>query len=140
MSTQTDEIITSLTQIPFIEGGRDENGCDCWGLVVVFYDKIFNKQLPFYGNVYYKNKENYNKTCSDINDIVDNEGLLKETTNPKFGDIVILNVFGRPLHIGIIIDNTRIIHTGRNTGVVIEKLTGAKWKSRIMGYYTLITN
>ena len=46
-----------------------------------------------------------------------------------------LNVMGRPLHIGVIIDNKKMIHTNRNSGVVIENFTGAKWKPRIIAYY-----
>lgn len=139
MQAQIEDTITSLTQIPFVEGGRDDKGCDCWGLVVVFYKNIFNINLPFYGNVFYENEKNYDTTCDEIENIKNTDALFKQIEKPEFGDIIMLRVMGRPLHIGVVLDNKKMIHTNTKSGVVIEKFTGDKWKSRIMGYYTVVT-
>lgn len=34
--------------IPFKDGGRDFDGCDCWGLVMLYYKKQLELDLPDY--------------------------------------------------------------------------------------------
>lgn len=34
--------------IPFLEGGRSYDGCDCWGFIYLFYKDILNIILPSY--------------------------------------------------------------------------------------------
>lgn len=34
--------------IPFVPGGRDRKGADCYGLMVLVYREMFNTELPEY--------------------------------------------------------------------------------------------
>lgn len=52
---------------------------------------------------------------------------------PRFGDIVLINIYGVPTHVGIYLDNENILHTTETTGTVVDKMS--RWRSRIVGYY-----
>lgn len=43
--------IEKYMSIPFLSGGRDERGVDCWGLIYLIYLKELGVQLPTYGAI-----------------------------------------------------------------------------------------
>lgn len=130
-------VIEELQEIPFVEGGRDEQGCDCWGLVMLFYQKAYGFDLPKFEDIYYKSAANYEVTVDGIEAEKAKQGLFTPVEEGSEGDVVLLNAKGRPLHMGIVLDSMNMIHTAKLHGVVIESYKGAKWKNRIVGLYRL---
>ena len=109
-----------LVGIPYTEK-------DCWGIVSEFYRLHFNIELS---NLDYHNPLD----TVEIDGVVQKEKpKYKEIHNPKFGDIILLRVYGLPVHVGIYLDNRSFLHTLKNTGSIIDNLS--RWKSRTIGYY-----
>jgi cell wall-associated NlpC family hydrolase len=131
-----------MMEIPFVEGGRSKKGCDCWGLVRIFYKDILNIELPSFENIYLNENRNYSETSDNIEreKIKEKRDRFKQVNNPKYGDIILISLMGRPIHIGVALDNKTMIHTRKSSGVVIEDFSGVKWNKRIEGYYRLIQN
>lgn len=44
-------VIEKYMSIPFLNGGRDEKGADCWGLVYLVYLRELGITLPTYGAI-----------------------------------------------------------------------------------------
>ena len=76
----------------------------------------------------------------DLEKIKEKRHKFKQVDNPKHGDIILINLMGRPIHIGVALDNKTMIHTIKSSGVVIEDFSGVKWNKRIEGFYRAIQN
>lgn len=117
-----------LVGIPFKDGGRDENGYDCWGLA----RELFKRQGI--------NLRDY--TCSSENTIVvaqlmkGDEPLWEKLQKPRSGCLIAIRMLhdGWANHCGIYIENGKFIHAySEETGVVIDRIQ--RWGPRIIGYY-----
>ena len=118
--------------IPYQDWGRDYNGCDCYGLVYLFYRDYLNIELPSYS---YNSKEHKPNTISNIINKHKKE-LFKQVKEPNFGDCIIFNVYGNSTHIGIFLDNNQFLHnTELRRFSCIDRLNHIFWKSRIEGFY-----
>lgn len=130
-------LIERLQEIPYVEGGRDLSGCDCWGLVILYYSHVYGFDMPKFEDIYYRSSVDYETTVESIEIEKNKLGIFEEQITPEQGDIVLINARGRPLHMGIVLDNTDMVHTDKRHGVVIESYKGAKWVNRIVGFYRL---
>lgn len=118
-------------RIPFAEKGRDEKSCDCWGLVRLIYKKELNIDLPDYLDCY-ENTLQRDVLSKLINDEKNNKWVVPE--QPKEFDVIILNVFNRPMHVGIVTRPGFMIHCSKDINTVHEKYTTMGWKNRVMGF------
>lgn len=128
-------IPTWVYTLPYIEGGRTKQGADCWGLVVLLYKELFNITLTEYGDITLPSIKECHQTSKRLQQELVNQKMFYEVSSPEFGDVILLNVLGEPLHIGFCLDSKTMIHTGRKHGVVIENFTEMKWERKIAGFY-----
>jgi len=117
--------------IPYKDKGRDFNGCDCWGIVQLIFKYELNIILPSY-------TENY----ASVAELKEIELLIKDQIvnwmpidKVKPFDIVIMNIMGSPVHTGLIINKTQMIHTLPGHNSVCNKYDDPRWKKRIQGFY-----
>lgn len=110
-------MIDKYRDIPYIAGGRDLNGLDCWGLVRLVRIDMGRDDLPLFDSVNPLNKKLFTKSKESC---VLDFGLAK--TAVKEGAIA-CGFRGRLCyHVGIvIIANGRymVLETDENTGVVL---------------------
>lgn len=100
--------------IPYIEGGRDFNGADCYGVIRLWllYRNVVD--LPEWGSVISKRRTEcaaaYNKTVS---------GFIS-VTDPQPDDIITChNIAGDLEHIGAVVDSgtgLAIYHSTKDSG------------------------
>ncbi len=117
-----------LIGVPFVDGGRDKSGLDCWGLV----KEAFRRQgceVP-----------DYHISAVEAADIA---GTMKRQEDdwvrlngPHVGCLVLLRLTPGlwANHVGIYIGDGRFLHAYLPTGVCIDRLR--RWQSRIVGYYS----
>ena len=129
--------IVKYLSIPFGDRGRSFESCDCFGLVQLFYKHEFNIELPSYVEAY-ENEKDRDAICNEINKERKLSGWT-ETHDPEYGNLIVLNILGRPLHLGIMLNNTDFIHCMKNKGVVVEKTTDISWANRINGFLSWTT-
>lgn len=116
--------------IPFKSRGRDYSGIDCWGLVRLVYSEQYNINLPSFEQDY---------TDSDtirINELISQykEGW-QSVDSPEAGNIVLLNIFGQPRHVGVMVNSTDFLHSRNGYDVAIDSIIGTRWSNRIAGFY-----
>lgn len=95
-------------KIPFKHLGRDKKGCDCLGLIRLFYTQEFNIELPDYQDY----EENWHlQDARQISKSYTKFGFVKKHGPPQYGDILLLNDAGYPKHLGVVISDSDFLHT-----------------------------
>ncbi len=120
--------------IPFVERGREMGGCDCWGLVKLFYANEFAIELPGHEDLYATTTD----LAGTLGVFVDEKKRWLKVSEPAPGDVIVLLMSGYPVHVGIVIDSTRMLHIERGLDAVIERFDTALWRNRIEGFYRYV--
>ena len=118
--------------IPYVDKGRDFSGVDCYGLIYLIYRTEFNIPLPHYLDAYPSANDKWAASKAVSKGLT--EGWEKVKI-PQFGDMLILNILGRPWHCGMMISLTRFIHAPIHHLVSMERLNNPIWTQRINGFY-----
>lgn len=117
--------------IPFVSGGREYSGCDCWGLARLFYKDELNIDLPSFSSEY---------TSTDSERMAELIAQYQEgwasRAQPEVGDLLLFRVFGVESHIGIYIGGSRFIHSIEGYASAVQSLESPEWKKRFVGAYT----
>lgn len=116
-----ENIKNKLIGIPFILNRKDFSGCDCRGIVWLYYKYIKNKEYPFSdgGSVFFRNKRN------DLQRIIN---VLKTFANPvgsneiNEGDIVVIKSLNGIGALGVCINDKQILHMDSVVGSCLTKL------------------
>lgn len=118
--------------IPFKERGQDWDGCDCFGLVRLFYKTEYGVILTDLTTQYQSTSDKENiKKAAEIE-----KKNARLTNTPKEGDVILFHFYGYPMHVGIYIDNQRMLHVMKGIDAVIEKHTKNYWQHRKLGVFT----
>jgi cell wall-associated NlpC family hydrolase len=121
-------------QIPFKSGGRDFNGCDCYGLVRLVLKEEFGKELPMLSNEY----KNANVVIDTEKVVKKNLPLLiaKEKGTPDEGDVGVFSYRGHTSHVGVYVGRGKVLHILSTAKYpVCEKLNSPFLKGRLNGFY-----
>ena len=119
--------------IPFVSGGRDRSGLDCYGLLRLVLSEQFGKELPALSSEY-----------SSADDFIETEKVLsahrpllagRQVESPEPGDICVIKYMGFPSHVGIYVGDGLVLHTLRATWSVLQRCGDPHLKGRIEGWY-----
>lgn len=121
--------------IPYEAGGREVSGADCWGLILILYREFFSISLPEYCNLMYVPGGELEGTSESIFKEFSKGHVFQEVDVPDFGDVVLIEMLGNPVHIGFCLNSKQMIHLSAGSGVSIENFTEGKWNRKISGFY-----
>jgi len=128
-----------LIGIPFVDGGRDENGLDCYGCAIEAF-KRFGVKAPDL-NMACEAVELAGYDPKEIGKIIWKERhrwkRLKELEVPCLVAMSLATP-GFYNHIAVHIGDDRIIHTRRGANVCIEKLSSPRYNRRKKRYYKYV--
>lgn len=119
--------------IPFRFGGRDRRGLDCYGLVVLVYREQFGIELPDYLTHY--GPEPTRHTLQRTYETALSQPCWQLTKRPRTGDVVLLKVFGLPIHCGLVVGQHTMLNTRIDVASCLERLDGFQWRDRVVGYF-----
>ena len=123
--------VNSYIGIPYLSKGRTREGMDCLSLVEAVYKNVFNILLPEYNHVDSDNLSN----VADKMIEEENSGRWIKLDKPESGCVVLMNIAGHPVHVGIVLNDNYMLHSLKGHNSVVEKFTGMKWNKRIEGFY-----
>ena len=119
----------SYISIPFKPDGRDRSGTDCWGLVVAVYKERLNIELPDFRGIFTEqNPVTLRRVAKEM--AAYKEKWTKVSVPQEF-DVIMLRTGAYTWHVGIVIDNRRMLHVMSGINSVVEEYTGMMWKNRI---------
>jgi cell wall-associated NlpC family hydrolase len=119
--------------IPFVSGGRDRNGADCYGLARLVRMEQFGDRLPLLSGDY-----------SDADNVAETEALMRSQRPllaghpvevPEAGDVCVLKFRGLPVHLGICAGGGWLLHTLKGTGSVLQRISDPQLAGRVEGWY-----
>lgn len=119
-------------KVPFLERGRDENGWDCWGVPFVTYEKELGIHLPTYLECYETTQDR--EVLSEVINRERNAHWITPEDDPQEFDIIILNMRGVPMHVGVVTKKNHMIHCAKGIGTVHENFTTSRWKHKVVGF------
>lgn len=117
---------TTLIGIPYAQ-------LNCWELAREFYKRMFGIELKHYyeGSDTPNRDETRNLIYTNVGDFVH----VKDNSEAKFGDLILIRLLGVESHIGIYIGEGRFLHTNMGSGSVLDRL--ARWEKSIVGFYRI---
>lgn len=116
--------------IPYLDGGRDRYGCDCWGLVRLVLKEQYGKALPALS---YSPGDK-----AEIAALIDTTKPLVAAVkieSPEAGDVLLMLVHGLPNHVGVMVDSHSVLHVTKGTLSRVERIDNVSIRSRIEGFY-----
>lgn len=120
--------------IPFVDGGRDFSGCDCWGLVCLVYRLEFKIELPDY----FISALDSMSADSAVQ-MAKSSGRWIPLKEPQAPCVAVMRADPsnplRECHIGAYVGDLGILHTLEKSGVQLTKPNSVAWARRIGGYY-----
>lgn len=125
-------------RVPFLEKGRTMDGADCWGHARLIYKNERGIELPDYLEVYEPNfKEWSNEHRALLQRLASDESQKhwQEVFEPQEFDIILMKQKGYNTHVGVAIDDRRMIHCQRNIGTSIERFNSIRWRNNVVGFY-----
>jgi len=119
--------------IPFLSGGRDKNGCDCYGLVRLVLQEQFGYQLPLLSGMY-KNAND----CREIRELFSEHIPLlagERIDHPEPGSVAIIRFRGVPVHVGIFVSDDTLLHVLDGINAHMLKRDSPNLRGGIEGIY-----
>ena len=119
--------------IPYASKGRTFQACDCWGIVSLFYQFVLHKELPPLNGEYSDATNN-----GEVDKVVKNskDMFIEVNYNERqYGDIILFNLQGNPVHAGVVLDHERMLHSLAGHNSAVERYTSPVWDRRIEGVY-----
>lgn len=117
--------------IPYEIHGHSAKGVDCWGLVHYVYKQELGILLPDFKGEYSDQTDKESITGL----YMDERMHWHKVQNPEPLDCVMFNIFGRPVHIGVIVDEEYFIHAPESSTTRLERYADRVWTRRIEGFY-----
>ncbi len=127
--------IKDLIGIPYLAGGRDKNGIDCYGLFIEVM-KRFGVAVPDFADIVAVCDNTIGRS-KILQDQIDNE--WEKISEPESGCAVAIAMdYENPdiiQHLGVYVGKGKIIHIFRKMGVILSTIDNPMIKNRIRGYY-----
>ena len=123
--------------IPYKRGGRSiEEGLDCWGIVIVFYERELGIRLPKLESMYYHDDLNHKQGASELEAEIERNSLKEmfmEVDESQPGDLLLFRILGHGIHVGIRAEDHDFLHAqrGKKSRIVNDYI----WRNKIEQVY-----
>lgn len=114
--------------IPYRNRGSSISGCDCWGLVWLFYSEVLRLKIPRYEG--YEDAEH--PSMSDYIETRWNQWAEIEPANMELFDVLALRVRRLPVHCGIYVGRGMMLHVMEGRMSCLERIDRGYWKNAIV--------
>lgn len=118
--------------IPFVSGGRDRCGADCYGLIRLVFADVYGISLPELS--VYSNALDRKLTAPLFHEFLP---LIcaDKVPGPEEKAVALMCFGGMPTHVGIYAGDDYILHCRNITGAVCERISSPALQCRIEGWY-----
>ena len=122
---------SDLIGIPFVNGGRDLSGCDCWGLTLLAFKKHGINLIDYRISCFASN-------LIDLQ-VESDKSAWRKISEPTEPCLMVMRIDSDApdlaSHIGTYIRRGRFLHTMIKRNSVIERIDHPYFVNRIEGFY-----
>ena len=122
---------------PFLDLGRSDEGCDCWGLASLVYARELKIALPCYSEAYASTTED-----AEISELLKGRNaspwLSTKTASPAricSFDLLLFRRGSADTHIGIAVNDRIMLHMALGDSAKVESHATGRWAARFVGAY-----
>jgi cell wall-associated NlpC family hydrolase len=123
--------VADLIGIPYNVHGESLDGCDCLGLVRLYYREVLGKEFPDFRSLY-TDPRDFDAADSTIGE---QKRQFENVDAPQPGDVVLFRVGRFSCHVGILIDANHFLHNQEGATSAIERIDSGQWRHRVSGFY-----
>lgn len=120
--------------IPFKDGGRDRDGCDCWGLVRLVYAERHGILLPHHDGRYSSTRDVEALEAVRTSELASEAWRPASEDEAAVGDVMLFEL-GQLWHVGIIVGRGLVLHVMRGVEACVERIDTPAWMCRSRGIY-----
>jgi cell wall-associated NlpC family hydrolase len=120
--------------IPYRSHGRGRDGCDCWGLVMLFYREQYGIELQGFSEAY-----------ADAGDQARVSSLLQigrrfwePVAEPFTGDLYLIRIGRWFSHVGIVLSDGEFLHALKGRNSAVERADSLIWRNCIAGGFRFV--
>ncbi|MAO65042.1 MAG: phage tail protein [Balneola sp.] len=122
--------VSKYIGLEFEDRGRGPK-YDCYGLCVRVLEDECGHKLPDFSDEYIHAHDKFNIPLL----VAKERPNWKKVDTPEPGNVVVFSIGGMPLHVGVVLDNRKMLHIAKGINACIEDFTSKKWASRVEGFY-----
>ena len=119
--------------VPFVDRGRNWDGCDCWGMVRLIARYEYGLDYPALDGRY-ATSDDGGAVGALIEAERDNWQPIEHGTE-RGGDFVTLAVRGSEAHVGTVLEPGLMLQTIKTTGPVVASYKRNPWRKRVREFY-----
>lgn len=124
--------------VPFVNGGRDFSGCDCWGMVRLVFQE-YGIEVPDYKIHCMRSKAIGLQVALEMKASKDGENRWERVNAPEEPCLVLMehmpDIPGYINHLGVYVGGGKMIHTCLKQNCHIDSIDNMYWQSTIRGFY-----
>lgn len=120
--------------LPFVSGGRDRRGVDCWGLVRLAYADVAGILLPSHDTVAAEDLHKVLRLIDRALQIPPWSTLVPRGAE-KALDVVVMTDRKLPAHVGLIVEPGMVLHAQEASMSAIMRLDDQIIGRRVVGIY-----
>jgi cell wall-associated NlpC family hydrolase len=128
-------------RIPFKEGGRDEKGADCAGLVMMIYRNELGIEVDE-SPVSYEDTSRHSAKlldCATTEYFATMKGFREvPLTEIEPFDVLLFQIGGARSHIGICVRPNFMLHIVSKERACVDRYNGVVWGQRLVGAYRYV--
>ena len=125
-------MISRFIGIPFVSQGRSFRGCDCYGLVKLYYKEVLNIEIP---ETVITAEQPRRTFANYLNEISKNWSSTVPQTNAVVAMAVNAEHPSLVTHFAVMIDSKRFIDTRENRSSYLTSIDDERIKNQIKGFY-----
>lgn len=120
--------------IPYVPGGRDRAGIDCWGLYSLIMHEQFGMALPPYEGPAWGSSASGRAVAAAAVEYA-RQFAQVAAGEERLGDAVLFRIYGLPIHVGMVLGRGLFVHAENYQNSVIARYNSPQWASRVVSFF-----
>ncbi len=127
--------------LPFVDGGRDMTGCDCWGLVRLVLRERGGIEVPSFAHIAAVNARAVrdeiarNATGGDWIEVARGDARALDVIEMRGGLDINGTLQAAGTHVGLVVARGQLMHIEHGIDAVLQPFTGPLVRSRLRRFF-----